>query len=141
MKDKKKGGKVQNDKARCTYSPYFTDMAAIDGMSLLSIATYSHVPKILMYLRTAPAPLVNREVSFAIGVDESLCAKLMKYLMKNGLVEGIHKGKRRGAFYSLSETGRKCADNLSDIVAYGDLYYAVNGNPIQSIEKRKVVKT
>lgn len=140
MKDEKKGGKVQTDRVRCTNSPYFTDMAAIDGMSLLSIATYSHVPKILMYLRTAPAPMFNREIAFAISVDESLCAKQIKYLVKNGLVIATKEGLRRGALYTLSDLGRKCADNLSDIVAYGDLYYAVNGNQLHSIDEKEEVK-
>jgi len=125
---------------RSTLSPFFNDVAANDGMSLLSIVTYSHIPHILMFMNKERRPLINREVAKGVGMDESLCAKLLKYAAKNGLVCPTEVRGHRGAIYTLAEMGERCADLLEFIVIYGDVCLASKTDSIQSIDKNEEVK-
>jgi len=125
---------------RSPYSPFLNSIMATDGMTLLSVATYSHVPRILMFMRNKHTAVINRQVANGIDIDESLCAKMMKYLAKNGLVCPTNISGHRGPVYTLSDMGMKCADCLVDIVIYGDLNLVAKKDAIQSIEETEEVK-
>ena len=103
---------------KTSYSPFFAELRWTDGPSLISVVSYAQVPSILMAFREIGEPTFNRKVARTVGMDESLCLKLIKWLANNELVYAVRDKASQGKIYSLTKLGEKCADAFIEIRSY-----------------------
>ena len=93
----------------------------VDGYELLSLVSYSHVPHIIEVIYASHCAS-NKEIATAIDIDESLCSKLLKWLVSMGIVRrqyitGHHAKETR---YWLTRLGEDCGRAIHGIVAIGE---------------------
>ena len=83
----------------------------------------------------------NREIATSIDIDESLCSKLLKWLVSMGIVRKQYiKGVRaRETIYWLTRLGEDCGRAIHSIVAIGETALPFEEDPCRGCANKVLV--